>query len=365
MLRNGELKRLRPLALFFLGYTLLFLVWVKTFFYTLPLLLGLLVAGAVQPGGSASWTGSGAGTTRPPPWRPQGRLWDCCWRGVIFLGAAAVRETAAFLSRVAQGDLPDFSPPVTRFLQGVRGFLQELDLGLLLQNREKILEWVQGSLGLVLSCLSAVLGVLTSLPTLLTLVLVTGCAAFFFARDMGKLKAGLRGLCGDRAAGCLKSAARSSTGAGRRCLLSYLLLTFITFCQACIILSILGIEYPFTISLVTAAADVLPVLGPGLVFAPLAVYQLLLGEYAKALGLLIGWGVITLVRQVAEPRLVAATVKVHPLTMLAGVYFSLVAGSLWVLLYVLGLCQLYAAFRENGALPSLLPPAEDTKARDL
>ena len=247
----------------------------------------------------------------------------------------------------------------------MRGFLQELDLDLLLQNREKILEWVQGSLGLVLSCLSAVLGVLTSLPTLLTLVLVTGCAAFFFARDMGKLKAGLRGLCSDRAAGCLKNAARSSTGAGRRCLLSYLLLTFITFCQACIILSILGIDYPFTISLVTAAADVLPVLGPGLVFAPLAVYQLLLGEYAKALGLLIGWGVITLVRQVAEPRLVAATVKVHPLTMLAGVYFSLVAGSLWVLLYVLGLCQLYAAFRENGALPSLLPPAEDTKARDL
>ena len=49
MLRNGELKRLRPLLLFFLGYTLLFLAWVKTFFYTLPLLLGLLVAGAVQP----------------------------------------------------------------------------------------------------------------------------------------------------------------------------------------------------------------------------------------------------------------------------------------------------------------------------
>ena len=149
---------------------------------------------------------------------------------------------------------------------------------------------MQGSLGLVLSCLSAVLGVLTSLPTLLTLVLVTGCAAFFFARDMGKLKAGLRGLCSDRAAGCLKNAARRSTGTGRRCLLSYLLLTFITFCQACIILAILDVDYPFTISLVTAAADVLPVLGPGLVFAPLAVYQLLLGEYAKALGLLIGWG---------------------------------------------------------------------------
>ena len=131
MLRNGELKRLRPLLLFFLGYTLLFLAWVKTFFYTLPLLLGLLVAGAVQPvirflDGKWRWhhTASTLAAT--------GAALGLLLAGVVFLGAAAVRETAAFLSRVAQGDLPDFSPPVTRFLQGVRDFLQELDLDLIL-----------------------------------------------------------------------------------------------------------------------------------------------------------------------------------------------------------------------------------------
>ena len=45
--------------------------------------------------------------------------------------------------------------------------------------------------------------------------------------------------------------------------------------------------------------------------------------------------------------------KIHPLATLAAVYFSLVAQSFWVLFYVLGLCALYGAFRETGALPAL------------
>ena len=42
-------KRLVPLLLFFLGYSLLFFLWVKTFLYTLPFLAGFLIALAVQP----------------------------------------------------------------------------------------------------------------------------------------------------------------------------------------------------------------------------------------------------------------------------------------------------------------------------
>ena len=117
-----------------------------------------------------------------------------------------------------------------------------------------------------------------------------------------------------------------------------------------------GSSLPLITGLIAAVADVLPVLGPGMVLAPVAIYQLLVGEYARALGILIGWLVIVCIRQVVEPRLVSSTVKIHPLASLAAIYFSLVARNLWVLFYVLGLCSLYAAFRETGALPPLSEP---------
>ena len=63
---------------------------------------------------------------------------------------------------------------------------------------------------------------------------------------------------------------------------------------------------------------------------------------------------ITCIRQVVEPKLVSSTVKVHPLATLAAVYFSLVGRNIWILFYVLGLCTLYGAFRDTGALPSLV-----------
>ena len=151
---------------------------------------------------------------------------------------------------------------------------------------------------------------------------------------------------------------KNSGGTGRKYILSYLFLYFLTFCQTCVTMAVLGVPYPLLIGFLTAVADVLPVLGPVFVLAPVAVYQLLIGQYARALGIAIGWLVITFIRQVVEPKLVASSVKIHPLATLAAVYFSLVAQSFWVLFYVLGLCALYGAFRETGALPALGEQAE-------
>ena len=85
----------------------------------------------------------------------------------------------------------------------------------------------------------------------------------------------------------MTAAVKSTGGNGRKYLLSYLFLYFLTFCQTFVILAVLGIPYPLMFSMATAIADVLPVLGPGLVLAPVAIYPLLTGHYARALGCLL------------------------------------------------------------------------------
>ena len=49
MFQAARWKRLLPLLVFFAGYTLLFFLWVKTFFYSLPFVAGFLVALILQP----------------------------------------------------------------------------------------------------------------------------------------------------------------------------------------------------------------------------------------------------------------------------------------------------------------------------
>ena len=63
--------------------------------------------------------------------------------------------------------------------------------------------------------------------------------------------------------------------------------------------------YVFIISALTAVIDIVPVLGTGTVLIPWALYNFISGNYSLAIGLLVIYACITVIRQVIEPKLVA------------------------------------------------------------
>ena len=353
MFQTKRWKRLSPLFFFFVAYSILFVLWVKTFLYTLPFLLGFLLALALQPVISFF--------QKRLPWsRGTASLLATILALVgigsllVILGILATREITSFLERISENDFAAFSEPVTKVLQEIKRLGSQLDLTFFNKHREELMQALQNSLDLVVGFLGTLLQVLTSVPTIFTLLLVTVCAAFFLARDMNSLLSWGKEFFTETVAFHVKTAVKHSAGTGRQYLFSYLFLYFLTFCETCVILSVLGLPYPFLTGILTAVADVLPVFGPGFVLIPLMIYQILIGQYAKALGLLIGWLVITCIRQIVEPKLVSSTIRLHPLVPLAAIYFSLVGKSIWILFYVLGLCTIYTAFRETGAFPPLV-----------
>lgn len=365
LLQGRELRRIFPLLLFWAGYTLLFLVWKSTFFFTLPFLLGLLVAAAVQPvirffDNKLHWNHTLSTSIVTV------LTFLLLSAATVFLCVIAIQEITSFLVRASENGFAEFSQPVSDFFRKMEAYLQKFHLEFWGQSQEQLLERLQNSMEFILGALRVVLEILSSLPTIVILLIVMMVSAFFIARDMDKLKDWLKNLLSSHAASQIKEAMHSSGGMGQKYLFSYLFLYFITFCETYVILNILSVSYPLAISLGTAVADVLPVLGPGFIFVPLTVYHLLIGEYAKVVGLLIGWAIVSLIRQILEPKLISSTIKIHPLAMLAAVYFSLVGKSFWIFLYILGFFTLYSVFRETGALPKFSEikkdPAEDTSA---
>ncbi len=356
MFHTEELKRLAPIGVFFAVYSLAFLLWKATFIYSLPFLLGLLIAAALQP--VIRWT---QGKLRLSRAAASGAVTALALAlllsALILLTFLGVRELADFLARAAGGGFPEFSPPVQRFFRWLGDLVRQVDAEFLERHREQLMEFLKNSADLAMAALNRVLGVLGSLPVLLAMALVTGFSAFFLARDFDRLRGWARGFLSDKAAGQLRRAAAHSSGAGKKYLLSYVLIYLISFCEAFVILSILNVPYPLISAVITCFADILPVLGPGFVLGPIAVWQALCGSYGRAAGVLVGWAVMGCVRQVIEPKLVASTAKLHPLTMLAAVYFSLAAGSLWVLVYTAGLFMLYSLLRNAGILPRLISPS--------
>ena len=59
------------------------------------------------------------------------------------------------------------------------------------------------------------------------------------------------------------------------------------------------------ISFVTCVVDIVPVLGTGTILLPWAVYNIVTGNFAMGIALLLLYAVISVIRQVVEPKLVA------------------------------------------------------------
>lgn len=110
---------------------------------------------------------------------------------------------------------------------------------------------------------------------------------------------------------------------------AYGLIMCITFLELFVGFSILkfaGImtnKYFVWIAIGTAIFDILPVAGSGGVLIPWILFSLIDGNYKQAIGLLVIYAVITVIRQYIEPRIVGGTLGVHPLVTLSGMYIGL------------------------------------------
>lgn len=121
---------------------------------------------------------------------------------------------------------------------------------------------------------------------------------------------------------------------------SYGLIMGITFIELFIGLMILGVSNFALIAMIIAFLDILPVLGVGTVLLPWAVFKFVISDFAIGIGLLVLYGVITVVRNIVEPKLVGASLGLHPLATL----FSMLMGlELFGVLGMFG-CPLLVSF---------------------
>ena len=101
---------------------------------------------------------------------------------------------------------------------------------------------------------------------------------------------------------------------------SYFLIFLITFAGLFFGFVLLREPYAFLFALVTAAVDGLPIVGMGIVLFPLAIYHFMLGDIGYGVGVCVIYLVLTVLRQVLEPKILGAGMGVHPLVMLMAMY---------------------------------------------
>lgn len=250
--------------------------------------------------------------------------------GLFISGEALISELAGLVKGLPPivGMAEDMLSELT---ERVVGFLSSLPvIGEIIgseengEMRQMLRNAISGALGSLASSISGRLPAfltkaVSAIPTVMLTLGVTAVAGFCFSIGGGEQVAELlpKGVR-EKARQVVSHTAKAFRGWAR----AYLLIMVMTFCELLVGFLFLRVKYAFLIALVTAAIDILPLFGAGTVLIPWAVISLMQKNFGLGTGLIILWGVITVIRQLAEPRIVGSSLGLPTLVSLAAMFIG-------------------------------------------
>ncbi|MGI6030975.1 MAG: sporulation integral membrane protein YtvI [Eubacteriales bacterium] len=166
-------------------------------------------------------------------------------------------------------------------------------------------------------------GVARTVPSVLLFLIVFLVASILISSDREGVKRTLWNLlppAGQRLAQGLQNFLGSTL---IKYLQAQLILMGITFVELLIGFILFRLEYALALALAVAVIDALPILGTGTVLIPWGLYSLITGQTLLGIELLALYGIILLVRQVLEPKVVGQRIGLHPLLTLLSIYVGM------------------------------------------
>ncbi len=165
-------------------------------------------------------------------------------------------------------------------------------------------------------------GIVVALPNILLVSLITVIACFYFAVDIENIDEKIEKALPNRILEFLLKMKSRVISGFKKYLKAYCVLFVITFVELLIGFWILGIDYAFVLAILIALIDFLPVFGTGAVLVPWGIILLLMKNYFLGIGIIIMFVLMTIVRQVIEPKIVGKSLGVHPILTLITIYIG-------------------------------------------
>ncbi len=197
--------------------------------------------------------------------------------------------------------------------------------------------------------LQLVANIVLSLPEILFSVFVCVLASFFICFDYQKLKEYFLSRLTPKTVVRIENIKRIIKNTVLKMLWCTGLLFAVTFAQLFIGLKLFNVKHAFVLSFVIALTDALPMLGVGTVLVPWSAACFAMGNLPLGVGLAALFLIITVVRNILEPKIIGKKMGIHPLVSLAVMYIGICIGGILTAILLLFLIVIMKYLNnENG-----------------
>lgn len=199
---------------------------------------------------------------------------------------------------------------------------------------QRLMVWLQDVAPTLLTSMGKSAGSFAmSVPSWVVAAIVFLMASYFITADYPSIRFWATERMSPGVHSFLSRVRRVAMGAFGGYVKAQLILSLAVFFILLIGFSVIGQGYALLLAFLLAVMDFIPIIGSGTVMVPWAVISVVIGDYRKALELMIIWGVICLFRRVAEPKVVGDQTGLSPVLSLISIYVGMrLAGVLGMVL---------------------------------
>jgi sporulation integral membrane protein YtvI len=326
---DTEYKKAANLTIIAAGILLLFILFIRyALDALLPFLLGALIAAIVAPISKKISKGA-----KIPRKLTSAILVISLFSLISILlylgGARLIRESGNLIERLS-GNPAIVGDFIDVFLKKIENSKLSalINSDALERLGVNIDDLLSNALESMISSISAYLpslavNIVAKIPSMLFFIIVFLISAFYFSTDRDTISKGLSSFFPDSWQRRLPAVKERFKQTITGYLKAYFLIMLLTFAEIFIGLSILRVNYALLLAILIAVVDILPIIGTGTILIPWAIVSFLTGDVGLGTGLLILYGVVMIVRQIAEPKIVGNSIGLHPLATLAAVYLGI------------------------------------------
>ncbi|WP_138204187.1 sporulation integral membrane protein YtvI [Haloimpatiens lingqiaonensis] len=349
---NSLLEKLDRTIVFIVAYTLIFILFFSTLGYTLPFVLGILFAILLQKPVKfltrkfkiKSWISSLIVTI----------IFFAIIITLLSLGITSLTSESIELGKNIQSYINKNSNKIMGFFNNLQTNYHHLDPSIASTIEKNLSSFTSKSLNLTMAftkkALSLFLIFLAKIPYTIMVILFTLLSTYFFTKDLSAAKNKIFDLLPKSKSDRLYSIILESKKMLSNYIASYLFIIFITFLETLIGFLIFKVKYAVLLSVLCGIFDLLPVLGIGAIYIPLAIIYFLSKNYIGAVGILILYAIVSVIRQVIEPKIVSSSLGLHPVAVLAAIFIGLKANGIGGMFFCIFLVVFYNILKKVEVL---------------
>ncbi len=225
-------------------------------------------------------------------------------------------------------NLPDYSTLGNRtqwiFEQNnqIQELVEELDISPSIKNviNDNLKMIYEGLRRGLIDVINEILKLLTKLPLILTITFLSFIATFFVSRDKEKINKFILDLFPEDWRSKVKDVQNDLIKSAIGFIRAQLILITITGIITGIGLVLLGNQYAFILAVASAILDLIPIIGPALIFYPWILYNFISGNISMVISLLVLHLILAGVRSASEGKIMGKNIGIHPLSTMIALY---------------------------------------------